>query len=86
MVPKWRKQAGFISVPGTLNVVLDHFPRLTIPCKGTVYRNGFPQDKVPVLIVRERSTGPGPLIELLAPVYLREKFNLVDGDLVVVNV
>lgn len=71
--------AGWKAIPGTLNVDLE--PGVELAWKDPVRAIlRAPAGECPVLICRYRGHRRGKLLELLAPVHLRETLGLADGD------
>ena len=78
-VDAWARAAGWRPIPGSLNVVLeDRLPDDTLlPCRGRIW---FRSTEASVLAVRLRGTRQGQVLELVAPVVLRDHLGLVTGD------
>lgn len=96
------KKLGFVPYVGTLNIKLtaesltireslENARAIEIsPVKGFCRGRGFPayfmQDLKCAIIVPEVENYPESVIEVVAPVNLRERFNLKDGDMVEVRI
>jgi riboflavin kinase len=96
------EKLGFIPYVGTLNIKLteesitikkslENARAIEIsPVKGFCRGRGFPayfiQDLKCAIIVPEIKNYPENIIEVVAPVNLRERFNLKDGDMIEVRI
>jgi riboflavin kinase len=96
------EKLGFIPYIGTLNIKLteesltikkslENARAIEIsPVKGFCRGRGFPayfmQDLKCAIIVPEIKNYPENIIEVVAPVNLRERFNLKDGDMIEVRI
>ncbi len=97
-----KEQLGFDPHPGTLNlslssdteisILLSRFEGLEIlPEKGyfpgRLYKASIMRRRVPTAVIRPEVPGyPEDVVEIVAPVCLREEFHLRDGDEVEVEI
>ena len=96
------EKLGFIPYTGTLNIKLaaesvvikkslKNARAIEISpvkgfCRGRCFPAYFMQDSKCAIIIPEVKNYPEDIIEVIAPVNLREKFNLEDGDMVEVRI
>jgi len=96
------EKLGFIPHPGTLNIKLTEgiveFKKLSKKakgveispakcfCRGRCFRAYFMDTLKCAVVIPEVENYPGDMLEIIAPINLREKFKLKDGETVDVKI